>query len=201
MVQTSLPHQATAWQRFMPSGPLAFLPLADGSSSIVWTLPADRADAMLLKSDADFCRELGQALDQRLGEVTHVGERAAFSLRGRHAEPYIQARLALVGDAAHTIHPLAGQGVNLGIKDAVELAQQLITAHAQRKDVGGLQVLRAYERARRGDNVLTQKAMEGFRLLFCNTLTPWTVARNLGLNVVNRLGFLKYEMAKRAMGV
>lgn len=201
VVQTSLPHQATAWQRFMPSGPLAFLPLADGSSSIVWTLPADRADAMLLKSDADFCRELGQALDQRLGEVTHVGERAAFSLRGRHAEPYIQARLALVGDAAHTIHPLAGQGVNLGIKDAVELAQQLITAYAQRKDVGGLQVLRAYERARRGDNVLTQKAMEGFRLLFCNTLTPWTVARNLGLNVVNRLGFLKYEMAKRAMGV
>ena len=201
VVQTSLPHQATAWQRFMPSGPLAFLPLADGACSIVWTLPADRADAMLLKNEADFCRELAQALDYRLGDVTHVGERAAFSLRGRHAEPYIQARLALVGDAAHTIHPLAGQGVNLGIKDAVELAQQLLNAQQRRADVGGLQVLRAYERARRGDNVLTQKAMETFRLVFGNTLTPWTMARNWGLNAVNRMGFLKYEMAKRAMGV
>lgn len=201
VVQTSLPHQATAWQRFMPSGPLAFLPLADGSCSIVWTLPADRADAMLLKNDADFCRELAQALDYRVGEVTQVGERAAFSLRGRHAEPYVQARLALVGDAAHTIHPLAGQGVNLGIKDALELAQQLLQAHSRRADLGGLQVLRAYERARRGDNILTQKAMETFRLVFGNTLTPWTIARNWGLNAVNRMGFLKYEMAKRAMGV
>ncbi|QTR44724.1 UbiH/UbiF/VisC/COQ6 family ubiquinone biosynthesis hydroxylase [Thiothrix litoralis] len=198
VVQTELPHQFTAWQRFMPSGPLAFLPLGDGSCSIVWTLPADRADALLLLSDAEFCRELTQALDKRLGEVTAVGERAAFSLRGRHAEPYIQERLALVGDAAHTIHPLAGQGVNLGIKDAVELAQQIRQASG---DIGSLKVLRAYERARRGDNVLTQKAMEGFRLLFGNTLTPWKILRNSGLTIVNRMGFLKYEMAKRAMGI
>lgn len=198
VVQTEFPHQFTAWQRFMPTGPLAFLPLGDGSSSIVWTLPADRADAMLMLGDADFRRELAQALDCRLGDVTAVGERAAFSLRGRHAEPYIQERLALVGDAAHTIHPLAGQGVNLGIKDAVELAAQIRQAQG---DIGNAKVLRAYERARRGDNVLTQKAMEGFRLLFCNTLPPWKILRNSGLNIVNRMGFLKYEMAKRAMGI
>lgn len=198
VVQTELSHQATAWQRFMPTGPLAFLPLGDGSSSIVWTLPADRADAMLLLDDTEFCRELGKALDYRLGEVTATGERAAFSLRGRHAEPYIDQRIALVGDAAHTIHPLAGQGVNLGIKDAVELAAQIRQAHG---DIGSMKVLRAYERARRGDNVLTQKAMEGFRLLFGNTLTPWQILRNSGLNIVNRLGFVKYEIAKRAMGI
>ena len=198
VVQTAAPHQATAWQRFMPTGPLAFLPLGDGSSSIVWTLPADRADALLNLSASDFCRELAQALDFRLGDVTAVGERAAFSLRGRHAEPYIQARLALVGDAAHTIHPLAGQGVNLGIKDAVELANQIRQTHG---DIGSVKVLRAYERARRGDNVLTQKAMEGFRLLFGNTLIPWKILRNSGLSIVNRMSFLKYEIAKRAMGI
>ncbi|UOG93794.1 MAG: UbiH/UbiF/VisC/COQ6 family ubiquinone biosynthesis hydroxylase [Candidatus Thiothrix sulfatifontis] len=198
VAQTDLPHQFTAWQRFMPSGPVAFLPLAEGFCSIVWTLPADQADAMLRLSDSDFCRELSQALDYRLGEVTAVGERAAVSLRGRHADCYSQERVVLVGDAAHTIHPLAGQGVNLGIKDALELVAQIRHATG---DCGSPKVLRAYERARRGDNILTQKAMEGFRLLFGNTLTPWKILRNSGLTVVNRMGFLKYEMAKRAMGI
>lgn len=198
VVQPEFSHQITAWQRFMPSGPLAFLPMANNACSIVWTLPADQADAKLHLDDAAFCRELAQALDYHLGEINSVGERAAFSLRGRHAQLYIQPRVALIGDAAHTIHPLAGQGVNLGIKDAVELAQQIQQAQG---DVGSQRVLRAYERARRGDNVLTQKAMEGFRLLFGNTLTPWQMLRNSGLNLVNRMDFLKYEMAKRAMGI
>ena len=198
VVQTELPHQASAWQRFMPSGPLAFLPLVDGSCSIVWTLPADRADAMVQKDEALFRQELAQALDYRLGEITAVGERAAFSLRGRHAAPYTLDRVALVGDAAHTIHPLAGQGVNLGIKDAVELANQLLQTSG---DLGSQKVLRAYERARRGDNVITQKAMEGFRLVFGNTLTPWKILRNTGLSFVNRLDFVKYQIAKQAMGI
>ncbi|MFN3785769.1 MAG: FAD-dependent oxidoreductase, partial [Thiothrix sp.] len=119
VVRTELPHHHTAWQRFMPSGPLAFLPLADGSCSIVWTLPADRADAMVQCAVDEFQREVAQALDYRLGEVTLVSERAAFSLRGRFVASYVQERVALVGDAAHTIHHLAGQGVNLGIKDAL----------------------------------------------------------------------------------
>ena len=198
VVKTEFPHQATAWQRFMPSGPLAFLPLGDGSSSIVWTLPSVPADTMVRKETEEFRRELAQALDYRLGEIQAVGTRAAFSLRGRHAYPYVQERIALIGDAAHTIHPLAGQGVNLGIKDAVELAHQVLYAGT---DPGSLKVLRAYERARRGDNILTQKTMEGFRLLFGNNLTPWKLLRNSGLKIVNQLGPVKYEIAKRAMGV
>lgn len=198
VVKTELPHQYTAWQSFMPSGPLAFLPLADGSCSIVWTLPADRADAMVQCAVDEFQREVAQALDYRLGEVILVSERAAFSLRGRLAASYVQERVALVGDAAHTIHPLAGQGVNLGIKDALELATRIQHATG---DIGSLRVLRAYERARRGDNLLMQKTMEGFRLLFGNTLTPWKVLRNTGLSLVNRWDSLKYTIAKQAMGV
>jgi 2-octaprenylphenol hydroxylase len=137
-------------------------------------------------------------LDYRLGAITTVGARAAFPLRGRHAEPYIQERIALVGDAAHTIHPLAGQGVNLGIKDAAELAQRILNYPA---DCGSMQVLRAYERARKGDNVVTQKTMEGFRLLFGNNLMPWQVLRNKGLNLVNGMNFLKYQIARQAMGI
>ncbi len=198
VVKTELSHESTAWQRFMPTGPLAFLPLGDGSSSIVWTLPSDRADAVLRMETDAFKQALAQALDYRLGGITAVGARAAFPLRGRHAEPYIQARLALVGDAAHTIHPLAGQGVNLGIKDAAELARQILNHSG---DCGSMQVLRAYERARKGDNVVTQKTMEGFRLLFGNNLIPWQVLRNKGLNLVNGMNFLKYQIARQAMGI
>ena len=125
-VKTQNHHQYTAWQRFQSTVLLAFLPLSDGSCSIVWTLPSDRADYFLSLNKTDFKEALAEALDHKLGKITKVGERAAFPLRGSQAKPYVLERIALVGDAAHTIHPLAGQGVNLGIKDAVELAQQLI---------------------------------------------------------------------------
>jgi len=164
-VRTQHHHQYTAWQRFQTTGPLAFLPLPDGSSSIVWTLPSDRADYYLSLSDDDFKVALAEAFDYKLGEITDLSERAAFPLRGSQATPYVSERIALIGDAAHTIHPLAGQGVNLGIKDALELAQQLV----DKTDCGSLKALRRYERARRGDNVLTMRAMEGFRLLFGHT--------------------------------
>lgn len=197
---TALPHGATAWQRFLPTGPVAFLPLPDPNAcSIVWTLPADQADAVLSWDEARFQRELGQALDFRLGEIIRIGERAAFALRGLHAQSYVCERVALLGDAAHTIHPLAGQGVNLGFRDAETLAK-LILAN-ETPDDGSLKLLRRYERARRGDNVLTQKVMEGFSLLFSNTLTPWKLLRNTGLTTVNQLPLLKYQLARRAMGL
>ncbi|MFZ1386087.1 MAG: UbiH/UbiF/VisC/COQ6 family ubiquinone biosynthesis hydroxylase [Thiolinea sp.] len=199
-VYTALPHAATAWQRFLPAGPLAFLPLPDPNAcSIVWTLPADQADAALLWSEERFKRELGQALDFRLGEVLSIGERAAFPLRGLNAQAYVQERIALLGDAAHTIHPLAGQGVNLGFKDAQTLAELILANEAA--DYGSLKLLRRYERSRRGDNLLTQKAMEGFSLLFGNTLAPWQMLRNTGLSTVNQLPLLKYQLARRAMGL
>ena len=199
-VYSALPHADTAWQRFLPTGPVAFLPLPDPNAcSIGWTLPADQADAALLWSEARFKRELGHALDFRLGEIIRIGEQAAFPLRGLNAHSYVRERIALLGDAAHTIHPLAGQGVNLGFKDAQVLAE-LILAN-ETADAGSLKLLRRYERARRGDNNLTQKAMEGFGLLFGNTLAPWKMLRNTGLSTINQMPVLKYQLAKRAMGL
>jgi 2-octaprenylphenol hydroxylase len=182
----------------MPSGPLAFLPLNEGQSSIVWTLPADKADYYLAMSDDNFNVAISVAFDARLGDVSLVSQRAAFPLSGQQARYYIAEGVALVGDAAHTIHPLAGQGVNLGIKDVVKLTQVL--AGIKTKQIG-LKALRRYERARRGDNVMTQKAMEGFQLLFGNTFLPLQLARNMGLSVVNKITPIKNEIIRQAMGL
>lgn len=198
VVSTEKPHEFTAWQRFQPTGPLAFLPLSEGSSSIVWTLPSDRADYYLSLGKNDFKLALAEALDHKLGKVTKVGKRAAFPLRGSQAESLIKERVALVGDAAHTIHPLAGQGVNLGLKDAVELANQLVTTSG---DLGNHKLLRRYERARRGDNLLTMRAMEGFRLLFGHSANPVKTARNFGMNLFNRIPVVKNEVIRKAMGL
>lgn len=199
VVRTQLPHQETAWQRFLPGGPLAFLPLSDPHySSIVWTLPADRADVLVKQDEVQFKAALSDALEGRLGAVETVGARGAFPLVGAHAERYVQEGIALVGDAAHTIHPLAGQGVNLGIKDAAELTQQLLGTKGH---WGGMKTLRRYERARKGDNHLTQKTMEGFRLLFGNTGQPLQLIRNSGLSLVNHLPLVKNTLARQAMGV
>lgn len=197
VVKTEKHHEYTAWQRFQKTGPLAFLPLADGSCSIVWTLPSDRADYYLSLGKNDFKSALAEAFDHKLGKITKVGNRAAFPLRGSQAKPYVLERIALVGDAAHTIHPLAGQGVNLGIKDVVELAKQLNDV----ADVGRLKILRRYERARRGDNLLTMRAMEGFRLLFGHSATPVKSIRNLGMNLFNQVPQIKNEVIKKAMGL
>ncbi len=198
VVKTEKPHEATAWQRFQSTGPLAFLPLSDGSSSIVWTLPADRADYYLSLSKTDFKAALAEALDYKLGKISKVGKRAAFPLRGSQAKPYVKERIALVGDAAHTIHPLAGQGVNLGIKDAVELASLVAQSNG---DLGGMTLLRRYERARRGDNVITMRAMEGFRLLFGHSATSVISARNFGMKMFNQIPLVKNEVIRKAMGL
>jgi len=198
VVKTELPHEYTAWQRFQSTGPVAFLPLGDGSSSIVWTLPSDLADYYCSISKNDFKKALAEALDHKLGKVTKVSDRGAFPLRGSQAKPYVLERIALVGDAAHTIHPLAGQGVNLGLKDAVELANQLTQTSI---DLGSLKTLRRYERARRGDNVITMRAMEGFRLLFGHSANPVKTVRNFGMRLFNQLPVVKNEVIRKAMGL
>ena len=196
-VKTQHHHQFTAWQRFQSTGPLAFLPLSDDSCSIVWTLPSDRADYYLSLNKIDFKLALAEAFEHKLGKITKVSQRAAFPLRGSQAKPYVLHRVALVGDAAHTIHPLAGQGVNLGIKDAVELAQQLSSTN----DCGSLKALRRYERARRGDNVITMRAMEGFRLLFGHDANAVKSIRNTGMKLFNDLPLVKNQVIKKAMGL
>jgi len=185
-VRPELDHAETAWQRFLPTGPLAFLPLRDGQCSIVWSTRPEHADHLLELGAEEFCAELGAAFAHRLGVILEVGPRAGFPLNLRHAAQYVVGRLALVGDAAHTIHPLAGQGANLGILDAVTLAEILCETHLKGGDIAGPRGLRRYERWRRAENTRMIVAMEGFKRLFGASDSVLTSLRNLGLNLTNR---------------
>lgn len=201
VVGTEQAHQETAWQRFLPDGPLAFLPLRDGRSSIVWSTSPQQADALCALDEAEFLERLGEAFAHRLGRITAVGERARFPLRRLHARHYVLDRLALVGDAAHVIHPLAGQGVNLGLLDAATLAEVVLETRAAGRDPGLLANLRPYERRRRGDNRTMQLAMDGFKDLFGAVAPPLRLLRNIGLGLVDRAGPLKQTLARHAMGL
>jgi len=209
-VRTELPHQATALQRFMPTGPLAFLPLHDGSDisgaaqhycSIVWSSVPEQTETMLAEDDRQFSRRLAAGIEHHLGEVEWVDRRIAFPLRQRHAVNYVQPNVALLGDAAHTIHPLAGQGVNLGFMDARELAQEIGSAVKAGRPPGDYAVLRRYERARKGHNLGMMGIMEGFKLLFAQDSLPLRWLRNTGMSQVNRAGFIKNRLMRRAMGL
>lgn len=192
-------HRETAWQRFLPTGPLAFLPLRDGRCSIVWSATESRAEELLGLDEASFRSELAAAIGGRLGPIDTIGPRAGFGLRLQHAEHYVKPRLALIGDAAHALHPLAGQGVNLGLLDAAALAAALDEARDKQRDIGGLWALRRYERARRGDNLLMMTAMDGFKRLFSNASPPLTVLRGTGLSLADRLGPLKHLFMRHAL--
>ncbi len=194
------PHQETAWQRFRIDGPLAFLPLADGRSSIVWSTSPQRARELLALDEETFCEALGEAFEYRLGVVTGAGPRGVFPLRLQHAERYVLPRLALVGDAAHAIHPLAGQGVNLGFMDAAQLADEVLAAVEQGRDPGAMLVLRRYERARKGENMAMLGAMDAFKRMFSNDLAPLRLVRNLGLDLADRVTPLKRFFLRRALG-
>ena len=201
IVTTRLGHGETAWQRFLPEGPLAFLPLRDGRSAIVWSVSPAHARELLAMEAGVFCRALGAAFDRRLGEVLETGARAAFPLRLQHTERYIGHRLALVGDAAHMIHPLAGQGVNLGLLDAAALAEVLQDALAKGRDYFTSPVLRRYERWRKGDNLLTMLAMDGFKRCFSTDFPPLRMLRNTGLRLVDATPPLKHRLIRQAMGM
>ena len=201
LVKTSESHRNTAWQRFLPGGPLAFLPMADGWSSIVWTMPSENIDRLLTADRACFHEELATAFENRLGTIIESGEREAWPLRRLHADRYVIPRAALIGDAAHAIHPLAGQGVNLGLLDAAALAEVIVAAKQHGRDPGSLAVLRRYERWRRGDNLLMMMAMDGINQLFSNARSPLQRLRNLGLSLVNRSGTARRQFMKHAMGL
>ncbi len=200
-ITTSKPNQETAWQRFMPDGPLAFLPLADGSSSIVWSTTPEHAEALLALDDADFLDELQSNFGDSLGRMLSCGPRAAFPLRMQHAKAYTLFRLALLGDAAHTVHPLAGQGVNLGLADAASLAEVLVNARQQRKDIGAHKVLRRYERWRKGENLAMIATMDGFKRLFGSKKPAIKWVRNLGLGLTNSTMPVKSLIMRQAMGL
>ena len=199
-VTSTLPHRATAWQRFLPGGPLAFLPLADGRSSVVWSLPAERAGALLAAPEAELLLELQAASAGVLGELGAGAARAGFPLRALHALRYCAPRAALVGDAAHTIHPLAGQGMNLGLLDAAALAAVIERAVLAGEDPGDLKVLRRYERERKGDNLQMLLALDGLQRLF--GLPAWAAPlRAAGLGAVDSLPAAKRFFMERALGL
>jgi len=200
-VEVTESHRETAWQRFLPTGPLAFLPLLDGRCSIVWSATQERAKALIAMDENEFRRELEKAIEGRLGKIGAVGPRAAFPLRLQHAKEYVRPHLALIGDAAHAVHPLAGQGVNLGFLDAAALAAALDEALTKRRDIGGLWALRRYERARRGDNMLMLGAMDAFKRLFSNRNIPLAALRSAGLATADRLTPVKRLFMRHALGL
>lgn len=193
-------HEATAWQRFLPGATIAFLPLLDGRSSIVWSVPNAQAERLLALDAAAFRAELGAAFDFRLGAITAATERAAFPLRLRLAERYVAPRFALIGDAAHAVHPLAGQGVNLGFRDVAELAQVLGDARERKADLGSEYTLRRYERRRRSDNVISARVFDAIQRGFGSGNTAVAALRGAGLALVDRIAPLKRFFAARAAG-
>lgn len=193
-------HQETAWQRFLATGPLAFLPLTEGYCSIVWsTSPTHAAQLQAMEPDR-FAQELQAAFENKLGAIEAVGPRAMFPLRSFETQHYILPRLALVGDAAHTIHPLAGQGVNLGLADMASLVQVLSEAQQQQRDIGSEKILRRYERWRRADNRSMLMAMDGFKRLFSTDQSLLCWVRNLGLNLTDRSRPIKRLIMQQALG-
>ena len=200
-VATTRPHESTAWQRFMRDGTLAFLPLADGTSSIVWSADDELAARLGVASDDVFAAELETASDRALGETRVRGARVSFPLRRLGAQHYVLQRVALVGDAAHVVHPLAGQGVNLGLADAAALAQVVLSAAAAREDPGALRVLRDYERWRRSEVALMSTAIDAFDRWLAHGAGPVARVAQHGLGWVNRSEELRRFFIRRALGL
>jgi len=200
-VATARHHQETAWQRFMRDGTLAFLPLADGTSSIVWSADDDLAAGLLGATASGFAQQLDRASDLALGGTRLVSERASFPLRRLAAQRYVAQRVALVGDAAHVVHPLAGQGVNLGLMDAAALAQLVLAAAAEGEDPGALSVLRAYERWRKSEVAVMSAAIDAFDRLLAHGSGPVARVAQRGLSWVNRSQELRRFFIRRALGM
>jgi 2-octaprenylphenol hydroxylase len=191
---------STAWQRFMPTGPLALLPMNEEYFSIVWSTSPEQAQSLVNAPAESFNQELTQASEAVCGKLSVVGDRAAFPLRKLKVERYVLDGVALIGDAAHVIHPLAGQGVNLGFLDAAMLMDVLTEARAHRESIGAMGVLRRYERARKGHNLAVQSAMDGFKHLFSNNNPALSLIRNLGLGVAHHVSPLRRQFERVALG-
>ncbi len=200
-IRTELPHRSTAWQRFLSTGPLAFLPFGEHLCSIVWTLPDDRADALLTAAPDVFCGALDSAFAGTLGKTELVSGRAAFPLKRQLAKTMMQGQTLLFGDAAHAVHPLAGQGVNLGLRDVAALQDVFLTAKAKRKDPLETHALHRLARQRFSDNALAAYAFENINRVFSNDHFALSLLRGPLLGMGDRITPMKNAMARYAAGI
>lgn len=200
-IETEYGQQDITWQHFVPSGPQAFLPLTGPFGSIVWYNSPDEVNRLKKLSHAALRDELMLAFPDCLGNVKRVIATASFPLRRQHAQAYVKQGVALVGDAAHMINPLAGQGVNIGLLDAAALAQVLVEAERQGQDIAGIAALKRYEQMRRSENLKMMTIMDVFYHIFSNQVLPLKFLRNLGLGLAERIKPAKRKVMRYAMGL
>lgn len=194
-IDTELPHRFTAWQRFLSTGPLAYLPLANGQSSIVWSCDDELANELADISDEQFCDRLSQAFEFRLGRVEKVGRRQAFPLGWHYCEQWLKERVVLIGDAAHGVHPLAGQGVNLGFSDVKLMAELL----GPLENAWNRKALRRYERQRKSETLLATRAFSGLKMIYGTDNWPVNKLRDVGMHLVQANPAFKRSLIRQAM--
>jgi len=200
-VSTARSHECTCWQRFLPTGPLAFLPCADGRCSIVWTLPTAEAQRLLAIDETSFCAELTRAFDARLGDVTMVSERRVFPLQRKLAREMLHGRVALIGDAAHAVHPLAGQGVNLGLRDVAALLTLVREARSAGRDFTSAQRLQRWARNRTSENAVAAYSFEAINRVFSNDALLPALVRGPLLGLAGKIPPLAQFFWRRAAGL
>lgn len=204
-IATDQPHNNQAFERFTDSGPLALLPMAETENeknrySLVWTINSSEQEEMMSWDDETFLLKLKQRFGERAGQFTHVSQRHTYPLSLMRAREHVLERLAIIGNAAHTLHPVAGQGFNLGLRDVAALSQVIIDACRENKDIGSLDNLNSYADWRKRDHIQTAMATDGLVRIFSNNFLPLAVLRNLGLVVVDLVPPLKKVFARHAMG-
>lgn len=200
-VEHELPHEGVAQEYFLPGGPFAILPMVGNRSSLVWTEKTADAKAILALDDEAFAGEMRARFGDYLGACAPTGPRWSYPLTLQLARDYVRPRLALIGDAAHGIHPIAGQGLNLGLRDVAAAAEVVVDAARLGLDIGALDVLERYQRWRRFDNVALSLLMDGLNRLFSNDIGPVRLARDLGLGIVSQIGPARRFFMRHAGGV
>jgi 2-octaprenyl-3-methyl-6-methoxy-1,4-benzoquinol hydroxylase len=200
-IETDYEQQDITWQRFVPSGPQAFLPLSGHCGSLVWYNSADEIKRLKSISNEALIAELTSTFPKCLGKINKILAVASFPLKRQHAQQYVKTGVVLVGDAAHMINPLAGQGVNIGLLDAAALSEVLIEAHANNEDIAESDVLKRYEKMRRNENLRMMTVMDAFYRVFSNDVLPLRLVRNLGLGLAERVFPAKNKVMRMAIGL
>lgn len=200
-VSSEKPHDNIAYERFTPNGPLAVLPLPGNQCSVVWTQDQADVDAVMALDDDEFIQQLQACFGWRLGRFCKIGKRSSYSLHLNYLQQQIDNRLALIGNAAHTLHPIAGQGFNLGLRDVASLAQVIVDAKRNRQDIGSLATLEPYAKWRELDQRKVVRFTDTMVRIFSNRFVPLAMVRNLSLTAINNLPPIKHLLAKHTMGL